>query len=67
MALAVAGLATTADASSKSLSAAKPHSSARHHDSTPDKSFTPASRTAALALAKSREPAIAKAFGFSKA
>ena len=67
MALAVAGLATTADASSKSSSAAKPHSSARHHDSTPDKSFTPANRKAALAVAKSREPAISKAFGFSKA
>jgi Zn-dependent metalloprotease len=68
MALAVAGLATTAHASSaKSPSAAKPHSTARYHDSTPDKSFTPATRKAALAAAKRQEPAIAKAFGLSRA
>jgi Zn-dependent metalloprotease len=67
MALAATGLATTADASSTSPSAAKPQSSVRNHDSTPDKSFSPASRQAALSLAKSRGPAIAKAFGFTKA
>jgi Zn-dependent metalloprotease len=68
MALALAGLATTADASStKSPAAAKPQSTARHHDSTPDKTFTPATRAAALAAAKTREPAISKAFGLSGA
>jgi Zn-dependent metalloprotease len=66
MALAVAGLSTTAVASSKSSSFAKPHSTARHN-SAPDKTFSPASRKAALALAASRGPSIAKAFGFSKA
>jgi Zn-dependent metalloprotease len=68
MALAVAGLSTTADASStKNPTAAKPHATARHHNAAPDKTFSSATRKAALAGAKRREPAIAKAFGLSKA
>jgi Zn-dependent metalloprotease len=68
IALAVAGLSTTADASStKSQATAKPQSSARFHDSAPDKTFTAASRKAAIADAKRSAPAIAKAFGFSNA
>jgi zinc metalloprotease ZmpA len=68
MALAVAGLSTTADATSaKSPQAAKPSATARHHNSAPDKTFSPAPRKAALADAKRLEPAMSKAFGFSKA
>jgi Zn-dependent metalloprotease len=68
MALAAAGLSTTADASSaKSQAAAKSSATARQHNSAPDKTFSAAARRAVFADAKRREPAIAKAFGLSKA